>query len=83
MKRDQHQNLVIYKAILQKLPPYLEALLSWNAGSHYTRSQSWLAAQVPKVRTEFLFVSTATVFKLIAIYDYLFYYFMHFYNLLS
>ena len=44
--------LFIYKAILQRLPSYLSALLSRNVGRHCTRSQTWLSLQVPKIHTE-------------------------------
>ena len=51
-RRVQHQLLYIYKAILQKLPDYLNSLLSWCTGHYQTRSQDYLLLDIPFARKE-------------------------------
>ena len=51
-RRVQHQLLYIYKAILQKLPDYLNSLLSWRTGRYQTRSQDYLLLDIPFARKE-------------------------------
>lgn len=45
-RRAQHCLLFVYKAVLQKLPNYLNSLLNWKSSHYQTRSQDWLVLEV-------------------------------------
>ena len=51
-RRNKHWLLFIFKALSGKLPPYISALLEWNAGSYTTRSTDLLLLKVPRACTE-------------------------------
>lgn len=51
-RRTQHLLLYGYKAILQKLPNYPASLITRSCNQYQTRSQDWLAHEVPKVKTK-------------------------------
>ncbi len=52
VRRDQHWFLFIYKALIRKLPPYLNSLLVRNTWAYHTRSQDCLMLEVPCVSTD-------------------------------
>ena len=46
-----HLYVFIFKALLQKVPPYLTSLLNFRHASYHTWSQGWLTLEIPLVST--------------------------------
>ena len=51
-RRTKHWHQFIFKAIDGKLPPYITLLLNWRPRTRGTRSNEWLALDIPSVRSE-------------------------------
>ena len=51
-RRDQHWFIFIFKALIGRLPPYLNSMLQWKATGYHTRSQNYLMLEVPHASTE-------------------------------
>ena len=52
IRREQHCTIFIYKALLKKLPNYLNSLLEPKVGHHHTRSQDYFVLEIPTVSSE-------------------------------
>ena len=51
-RRDHHWFVFIYKALLNKAPPYISSLLQSNSSTHRTRSQNHIPLLVPRANTD-------------------------------
>lgn len=51
-RREMHFALFVYKALLHKLPSYINSLLAVRRSGYQTRTQGWLLLQIPKISSE-------------------------------